>query len=293
MKKALVFLMLVVASFALFAETVTLVPSDDMYTDAENPGVDPEITQLWTANYSAANHFERIMIRFDLDEYADVELESATLHLTRFFSCPSSGTSATTFYAIDQPWDEETWDHTQHIAYNDQISLPYVFSGTGGDAIVDFEVDITDFLNNWFEGGIDNYGFAIISNANQKLSEFYSKEHANADYHPSLTLTYEGNATHEEGIEPYEVTAMNFPNPFNPETTIAYSIPKDSFVRVDIFDVRGRLINALSEGYQKQGQHTVTWNGVDESGKNVASGVYFYRMETIDRTEMRKMLLLK
>ncbi len=293
MKNALVFLMLVVASFALFAETVTLAPSDDMYTDAENPDVDPEPTQLWTANFSAAGHFERIMIRFDLEDYADVELQSATLHLTRFFSCPSSGTSSTTFYAIDQQWDEETWDHTQHIAYNDQISMPYVFSGTGGDAIVDFDIDITDFINCCIEDDNANYGFAILSDANQKLSEFYSKEHENADYHPSLTLTYEGNATHEEGIEPYEVTAMNFPNPFNPETTIAYTIPKDSFVRVDIFDVRGRLIYTISEGYQKQGQHTVTWNGVDESGKNVASGVYYYRISTNRGTMTRPMILLK
>ncbi len=292
-RHALLFLLILSISMTLFAETTTIEPSDDMYSDAENPGVSPTITQLWTANYSAAGHFERIMIRFDLSDYADVELQSATLNLRRFFSCPSSGTTATTFYAIDQQWDEETWDHTQHIAYNSEISMPYVFSGTGGNANVDFNIDITDFLNNWIEGNIENYGFVIIANSGQKLSEFYSKEHANADYHPSLTLTWQGNVNHEEGIAPYGVTAMNFPNPFNPETTIAYTIPQDSFVTVDIFDARGRLIYAISKGYQAQGLHQITWNGVDESGKDVASGVYYYRISTNRGTMTRPMVLIK
>ncbi len=292
-KKATILFFALVIAIGMFAETVTLEPSDDMYTDAEHPGESPVITELWTADFSASGHFERIMIRFDVDDFHNVNLQSATLHLTRFYSCPSGGTTAATFYAIDEVWDEETWNHTQHIAYNSAVSMPYVFSGTGGNAIVDFEVDVTEFIRTWIENDLTNNGFVILANSNQKFSKFYSKEHVNSDYHPTLTLNYEASASQEDEMTPYEVTAMNFPNPFNPQTTISYSIPQDSLVRVDIFDVRGRLVYEMCEGYQSQGQHQVTWDGKNRSGKTAASGVYYYRITTNRGTITRPMVMLK
>ena len=171
--------------------------------------------------------------------------------------------------------------------------MPYVFSGSGGSALVEFDVDVTDFIDNWIEYDNANYGFVIMANNNQKFSKFYSKEHSNVNYHPTLTLEYQGSANHEEAVESYEITAMNFPNPFNPVTTISYTIPQNSFVNIDIFDVRGRLIYGLCEGYQTQGQHEVTWNGVDKSGATAASGVYYYRIETNRGTITKSMIMLK
>ncbi len=86
---------------------------------------------------------------------------------------------------------------------------------------------------------------------------------------------------------------QNYPNPFNPATQIAFSLPFGSDVRLDIFNIMGQNVTTLVDGYRPAGTHTVTWDGKNGDGEPVASGVYFYRIEASDFSEIRKMLLLK
>jgi hypothetical protein len=87
--------------------------------------------------------------------------------------------------------------------------------------------------------------------------------------------------------------AQNYPNPFNPTTTIEYSIPTTSHVRLTIYNIRGQTITTLVESIKPPGQYEQTWNGTGLGGSQVASGVYFYRLETNQNTETKKMVLLK
>ena len=86
---------------------------------------------------------------------------------------------------------------------------------------------------------------------------------------------------------------QNFPNPFNPVTTIRYALPKNDLVNISIFDLAGRRIKTLVSGAQKAGYHSVQWNGQTEAGKPAASGFYLYRLKVGDCILTRKMLLLK
>ena len=86
---------------------------------------------------------------------------------------------------------------------------------------------------------------------------------------------------------------QNHPNPFNPSTTIAYTIEETSNVVVGIYDAAGTLVTRLKAGEQPAGRHEMTWNGADASGRPVGSGVYFYRLETNGGAGARKMVLLK
>ncbi|MEJ2616344.1 MAG: choice-of-anchor D domain-containing protein, partial [Ignavibacteriaceae bacterium] len=72
--------------------------------------------------------------------------------------------------------------------------------------------------------------------------------------------------------------SQNYPNPFNPTTLIKYSVPKDDFVTIKIFNMIGQEIITLFSGNTKEGTHTLIWNGVDQNGKQVSSGSYIYRM---------------
>ena len=84
------------------------------------------------------------------------------------------------------------------------------------------------------------------------------------------------------------------PNPFNPSTTIRYDVPKNGTqVSIAIFDVTGRRIRTLVDGVQPAGTRTTTWDGRDDRGQGVASGVYFYRMLADQFMQTRKMVLLK
>ena len=87
----------------------------------------------------------------------------------------------------------------------------------------------------------------------------------------------------------------NFPNPFNPYTSIRYQVSgiEPENVRIDVFNIRGQLVKTLINEIKEVGEHTVTWYGVDQTGNSVSSGVYFYRMETNTVTEIRRMVLIK
>ena len=79
-----------------------------------------------------------------------------------------------------------------------------------------------------------------------------------------------------------------YPNPFNPSTTISYSLPLPARVSITIYNVRGEEVRQLINGYELSGSHTVTW-----SPRNVSSGVYFCRITAGGRVATVKMLLLK
>ncbi|MCK4640835.1 MAG: lamin tail domain-containing protein [Candidatus Marinimicrobia bacterium] len=85
----------------------------------------------------------------------------------------------------------------------------------------------------------------------------------------------------------------NFPNPFNPITTINYDLPKDAKVRIVIYDLMGREIHTLVNTHQKAGYQTIHWNALDNSGRHVSSGFYFYVMDSDNFHKTQKMLLLK
>ncbi len=85
----------------------------------------------------------------------------------------------------------------------------------------------------------------------------------------------------------------NYPNPFNPTTRISFDLPMSSRVLLRIHDVRGMGIRTLVSGAMAAGFHAVTWDGKDDRGGSVPSGVYFYRIETEGFVDTRKMLLLK
>jgi hypothetical protein len=88
--------------------------------------------------------------------------------------------------------------------------------------------------------------------------------------------------------------AQNYPNPFNPTTTIELSLPTACDWRCDIYNVAGQIVKSVS-GFNEAGMVPITWDGTDASGKRVASGIYFYRINADDGrfVETKKMVLMK
>ncbi|MBN1352065.1 VCBS repeat-containing protein [candidate division KSB1 bacterium] len=93
---------------------------------------------------------------------------------------------------------------------------------------------------------------------------------------------------------------QNYPNPFNPETEIAFELPLAAEVRLTVFDLRGQVVRRLLDAITPAGCHRVLWNGRDESGRPIASGTYFYRLqvreidsERVSCTAIKKMILMK
>jgi plastocyanin len=85
---------------------------------------------------------------------------------------------------------------------------------------------------------------------------------------------------------------QNFPNPFNPTTSIEYVLPVRAQVAIAIYDAQGALVVRMDQGLRDAGTFRAEWNGRDAKGKSVGSGVYFYRLEGIGGAVTRKMVLL-
>jgi len=101
---------------------------------------------------------------------------------------------------------------------------------------------------------------------------------------------------HSEGIplKPVEFNLFqNFPNPFNPETTIRYSLPKNETVEIVIFNALGQRVRNLLQGAKQAGYHEVLWDGRDDHGRSVSSGIYFCRLQASERVTTRKMIVLR
>jgi hypothetical protein len=85
----------------------------------------------------------------------------------------------------------------------------------------------------------------------------------------------------------------NYPNPFNPQTTISYELPFEQHVQLGVYDITGQLVNSLVSGRRSAGNHEVVWSGVNQSGRAVASGIYYYRIDASEFSQIKKMTLVK
>ena len=98
----------------------------------------------------------------------------------------------------------------------------------------------------------------------------------------------------EENVIPEKISLyQNYPNPFNPETRISFDIPQKGNVKFTIYNIIGSEVRSLVNNDLEQGTYHVTWNGKDNFGRSVASGVYLYKLESNNNSVTKKMNLIK
>lgn len=153
-------------------------------------------------------------------------------------------------------------------------------------------------------------GGSTFAKINSTVDTFYVDKEASAEqtyYYFVNAVNYSGNESDKSDIVNIVITGIsdkleipshyylsqNYPNPFNPSTTIKYGLLKRSKIKIIIYDILGHEIRKLVNGELNAGQHQVVWNGKNQSGQNVSSGVYYYRMQTEEFTSFKKMLYLK
>ena len=96
-----------------------------------------------------------------------------------------------------------------------------------------------------------------------------------------------------EVITPANIKLSNYPNPFNPSTTIAYALPRSGKVKLAIYNLKGQRVKDLVDEFQLMGNYKAVWNGRDNHNNSVASGIYFIRLDAGKNTKVSKILMLK
>ena len=114
----------------------------------------------------------------------------------------------------------------------------------------------------------------------------------NSKFQAARELILDSRVTSPPSLIGYRLAA-NYPNPFNPNTTILFSIPRQENVCVDIFDVTGEKVKTVVNHFYPAGEFHISWDGTNESNLLVSSGLYFYRIRAGAYRETRSMVLLR
>jgi hypothetical protein len=197
--------------------------------------------------------------------------------------------------------------------YMDASGLPLPVELTSFSAQVN-EGDVT--LNWETETEVDNYGFDIERKTKEERRETWEvigfveghgnsnspKQYSFKDKNPvgGSNFSYrlkqidtDGKFEYSDFVEVLLVPdefflSQNFPNPFNPSTTIRFSLPKQTQLKLNLYNMLGELVETIAEGNYEVGNYKVTFNA-----SNLPSGVYIYRIESSDFVQTKKMMLLK
>ena len=102
-----------------------------------------------------------------------------------------------------------------------------------------------------------------------------------------------GSVTGTGNVPGFTFATSQYPNPFNPSTTIKYSMPQAGHLQLSVYNVRGQLVNTLIDGQVPAGEGQIFWDGADNLGTAAASGVYFYEARAAGEVIIGKMTLLK
>jgi hypothetical protein len=147
-----------------------------------------------------------------------------------------------------------------HYAEDGQQMWVNRFNSSGSSSDAAYDINVIDGDPMVYCGGVLNNNYGIIGITDSRANDNFSNE----------------------GL------STNYPNPFNPETKISFSLKSNSIVKLVIYDALGKEVAQLVYGKYEKGTHNVTWNA-----SAYTSGVYFYRIETSLGSETRKIVLIK
>ncbi|MFH1687226.1 MAG: FlgD immunoglobulin-like domain containing protein [bacterium] len=187
------------------------------------------------------------------------------------------GRTRTAAGAVDIYLGGDDWDMTPDLSL-DRFDLPpahIIDIGTAVSTAGDFNGD-----------GCDDFMFYCRTDLQEKFGDVFVIE--GGDWLPN-DVEYDFEPTHPSGF----YLDQNYPNPFNAETTIEFDLPRAGDVTLTITNILGQHVRTLITSHLSMGHYSVPWNGQDDAGLEVASGVYLYRLTSGTLAESRKMLLLK
>ena len=153
-------------------------------------------------------------------------------------------------------------------------------------------------VQDWLDNPTNNFGWIILGDeeTSHSVKAFSTKEGSTP---PMLTVTFTPPTSVEDSdnaIPSQFSLKQNYPNPFNPSTVINYTIPQalnSSKVTLEIFNLLGQKVKTLVDVKQVAGEHSIQWDGKNEAGNLVTSGIYLYRLKAESFIEMRKMTFIR
>ena len=214
-------------------------------------------------------------------------------------------------FNMDPPWYGGEFQRSlEHGDFNDDGYEDAVGAQFGSGFVVWLGGQYVNGTSDYLQGnpGYENYGYSLVTgdfNADgyDDIAVAASHEYAPQPYgnFTGYVWVYGGNAQladttvdNDDPVEAEPPWVMSvYPNPFNPSTTIAFSIPETTQTRVSIYNSKGQRVIDLLDADLPQGDHSLVWDGRDTNNRDVASGIYFIKLEAGGKTSIRKAMLVK
>ncbi len=173
--------------------------------------------------------------------------------------------------------------------YSGFINIGDYFEGTVTSYLIEANpMPIVPFL--LIEEGVINFTEEVKSNYELTITANSGENNVNGMLH-IRAFENVGDSENTQTIDKLNLT--NYPNPFNPSTTISFTLDKQDNVELSIYNLKGQRISTLTDRILTEGNHTVNWNGIDKQNRQVTSGVYFVRLKTSNLEMTRKIILIK
>ena len=197
----------------------------------------------------------------------------------------------------------------QNILVGQSVSLPVTINNVGDAVLIGtVETAAPFFVIDGAGNALDHMNIVIQPSSFMQFDLRFAPTQAgsfegsliiNTDdaNNPNIVITLTGSASPVSIDDPIQpaVTALkgNYPNPFNPRTTISYSVKEQGPVSIGIYNLKGQLVKTLVSETKAAGNHSVVWEGDDDGGRQVSSGIYLYKMYSGKYTSTKKMIMMK
>ncbi|MDP8221683.1 MAG: C10 family peptidase [Candidatus Stygibacter frigidus] len=242
--------------------------------EPDETGTASYITQVAVGNYSVSAVYPNYeFINYDnilVEEYDNVIVDFTLEHLI----APSELEGVLTGNEVSLNWQHDSARGFQYYnIYRSINNTAYTLLDT---TIQCSYIDILSYPQTL------TFGYYITA--------VYAQEN---ESHSSNTVFIEYEVPNTEDNIMVQVMMGNYPNPFNPTTTIYFTLENDGYIELSVYNLKGQLVNNLVDGEFAQGRHDIIWNGEDENENIVPSGIYLYKLKTDRKLFTRRMLLLK
>ena len=196
------------------------------------------------------------------------------------------------FFRLTQDWDGTTVTHNTAPQYTTSASIIMNWPTSTSQKIL---IDVKAFVQFWQAQRDSNFGILGHSVNTTGTSSgaigYYSSHYTDSTQRPTLTIKYIAQTTQvksESHNLPDFFHLEAYPNPFNPSTTISYTLNNSDWVKINIIDINGRIVDRLVHTYQSVGEHQLQWNA-----SQFSSGIYFVSMNAGKRQAIKKIVLSK
>jgi len=213
-----------------------------------------------------------------------------------FCNYARSQVNALAYNGVGDPTDAASWVTSEGFYDDSFVPKPHMADYPDSASYADALAEWNDGDISWSHG---SFGLKMANDLDgdgkkelviSTIQSFWSK---------TWLWVLEAGATGVE-LERWQVVtpndyelAQNYPNPFNPTTTISYTLPLDKHIQVKIYNAMGQVVRTLVDKFQTKGTHQVVWDGTDDSGNRVASGMYLYSLEFGNFKKVKQMTFLK